>query len=139
MMDYIKINVSNDEEMGKYIFGMFKSLAYNSKTKFTLEQTSNGIQFSKITGVLDDKKFVLVPVEKGSSNSYNIKVDKYEVDIIKSYNGVGLIGEKFTRVIDFVHEKIKREYIYDENSHKYYPRPKQPNIFQRFVQKLRGE
>lgn len=138
-MAYIKINVSSDEKMGKYILGLFKSLAFNGKTKFALEQTECGIQFSKITGILENKKFVLMPVEKGNTNSYNIKVDKYEVDIRKSYNGNGLIEEKFTKVIDGVHDRIRQEYMYDENAKQYLLRPIQPNIFQRLIQKFRGE
>ena len=130
-MAYIKIRVSEDQKTGKLILGQFKSLAFGSKTTFNLEQTDNGIQFSKITGDLDGQKFILTPIKNNSTNAYNIKVGNYEVDIQKSYNGVGLIEEKFTKVIDGVHDRIKEEYMYDENTKKYLPRPKQPNFFQR--------
>ena len=130
-MAYIKINVSADKKAGNFILGEFKSLAFNSKTEFKLENTGNGIQFSKITGELNGRKFIMTPVDSKSTNAYNIKIGNYEVDITKSYNGVGLIEEKFTKVIDGIHDRIREEYMFDENSGKYLPRPKQPNFFQR--------
>lgn len=130
-MAYIKINVSADKKAGNFILGELKSLAFNSKTAFTLENTGNGIQFSKITGELNGRKFIMTPVDSKSTNAYNIKIGNYEVDITKSYNGVGLIEEKFTKVIDGIHDRIREEYMFDENSGKYLPRPKQPNFFQR--------
>lgn len=130
-MAYIKINVSADKKAGDFVLGEFKSLAFNSKTEFKLENTGNGIQFSKITGELNGRKFIMSPIDSKSTNAYNIKIGNYEVDITKSYNGVGLIEEKFTKVIDIIHDRIREGYMYDENSGEYLPRPKQPNFFQR--------
>ena len=129
-MAYIKINVDEDKKTGKFILGEFKSLAFNSKTQFTVERTEYGLQGAKITGELNGQKFIITPIDKKRSDAYNVKVGNYEVDIQICYNE-GWMREKFTRVINGVQDRIRNEYIHDENTGQYLPRPKLPNFFQR--------
>ena len=139
---YAKINIANDKQMADFILGMFKSLAKNSKTQISVVYTEKGFEWSVIKGENGNQKFVLTPMYEKTPNSvntkYNLKVGDYEVEFDQSYNSRD-IAYKYCDVVRFLHERIKRDYFFDENSHEYYPRPQQPNMFQRFIQRLRGE
>lgn len=132
-MAYIKININRDERTAKLILGQFKALVNNSKTELDINynKKSGLLEDSTISGVLGDSKFKLTATyEGGVGRKYNLKVGDYEVDFDENFR-YDLTEGKFTRVAVVLQNRVRQEYLFDENTQTYLKRPKQPNIFQR--------
>ncbi|MBR5904685.1 MAG: hypothetical protein IKZ49_04095 [Alphaproteobacteria bacterium] len=133
-MAEIKVDIRNDEKFAKFIYGIFKTLATNKKVKLNVEYCSQGLEWSKITGVLGNGQFVIEPEyikNSGSSRTiYHLHVAGYEVEFEQEYS-LNLINGKLTKIVLGLQDRIRENYILDENTKVYFPRPKQPNWFQR--------
>lgn len=139
---YYKIDVLQNKKIGNFVLGQFKSAVNNSKTRFTVDydEKVGVLNHSKVTGYIGEEKlFELTPYLTGDWRNCNLKIGSYEVNINLSYNGSGNIEDKLTRVINQMYDRIQKEYMFDENTHKYILMPKLPNFFQRTWQKIRGK
>ena len=133
-MAEIKIDVRGDERSAKFIYGMLKGLASNRKTQLNVVYDPQGLEWSTITGILDDKKFIIQPeyARNGSGvrTIYHVHVGGYEADFEEEYD-TGFVNGKVTKLIQGLQNKIRENFILDQNTMRYLPRPKQPNFFQR--------
>jgi len=133
-MAEIKIDIRNDKKFAQFIYGMFKTLATNKKTQLSVEYCSQGLEWSKISGTLGDQKFLLEPEYQkngsGSRTVYHLHIGGYEIEFEQEYS-LDLINGKLSKIVYFLQDKVREDYILDENTKTYFPRPKQPNFFQR--------
>lgn len=132
-MAEIKIDIRTDEKSAKYVYGMLKNLASNKKTQLNVVYDPKGLEWSTITGILGDDKFVIQPEytkNNGVRTIYHVHVGGYEVDFEEEYD-TGFVNGKVTKLIQGLRDKIREDFILDQNTMQYLPRPKQPNFFQR--------
>ena len=141
-MAKMKVDIRSDKKFANFIYGMFKALATDKKTKLDIEYCPRGLEWSKISGVLGEEKFELQPEYRKNAGSvetiYHLHIGDYETDFAQEYS-TNLINGKLSHIVFYLQNKVREDYIFDENTKKYFPRPKRPNFFQRAWQRLRGK
>lgn len=68
--------------------------------------------------------------QQGEISQYNLKIGQYEIDFNERFDDYTIEG-KISRTMSVLHDRIEKEYIFDENTQTFLSRPKQPNVFQR--------